>query len=217
MYEYAHSVHTVKEEPGPSVPTGTIGTGHRLRSFGPAVRPGQLRRKEPGTLHCGYPLPAVSDASFAALTFSAIFFVVDPFAAVPLFLAITKGDSAEKRRRAAFKATYGKHAMRTCVKGEKPDERAEIKNAAKQCKAAKADDPVAFAAAWGDGKNAFGKCVSGTVRAEDKADVKEFKNAAKECKAARKDDPAAFAAAWGEGRNAYGKCVSATVRAGDES
>lgn len=47
----------------------------------------------------------MSDASFAALTFSAIFFVVDPFAAVPLFLAITKGDSEAKRRRAAFKAT----------------------------------------------------------------------------------------------------------------
>jgi len=48
--------------------------------------------------------PALPDVSFALLTFSAIFFVVDPFAAVPLFLAITTGDSAEKRRRTAFKA-----------------------------------------------------------------------------------------------------------------
>jgi multiple antibiotic resistance protein len=46
----------------------------------------------------------VPDLSFALLTFSAIFFVVDPFAAVPLFLSITTGDSAEKRRRTAFKA-----------------------------------------------------------------------------------------------------------------
>ena len=69
----------------------------------------------------------------------------------------------------------------------------ELKNAAKECKAARSDDPDAFAAAWGDGKNAYGKCVSGTVRAENKSDVKEFKNAAKECKAARSDDADAFA------------------------
>jgi multiple antibiotic resistance protein len=44
-------------------------------------------------------------ATFTMVTFSAVFFVVDPFAVIPLFLAITKGDSPEKRRRTALKAS----------------------------------------------------------------------------------------------------------------
>ena len=36
---------------------------------------------------------------------SALFFVVDPIAAVPFFLAITRGDSVEARRRAALRAS----------------------------------------------------------------------------------------------------------------
>jgi multiple antibiotic resistance protein len=35
----------------------------------------------------------------------ALFFVVDPIAAVPFFLAITRGDSVEVRRKAAFRAS----------------------------------------------------------------------------------------------------------------
>jgi multiple antibiotic resistance protein len=42
--------------------------------------------------------------SFTAVTFSAIFFVVDPFAVIPLYLAITQGDSVDKKRATAFKA-----------------------------------------------------------------------------------------------------------------
>lgn len=42
--------------------------------------------------------------SFFLVTFSAVFFVVDPFAVIPLFLVITQGDSAEKKRAAALKA-----------------------------------------------------------------------------------------------------------------
>ena len=121
----------------------------------------------------------------------------------------------KKADKAAFASLYGKHAMRACIKGETPESATELKNAAKECKAAKADDPTAFAEAWGSGKNAYGKCVSGTVRKDDKAEVAEFKNAAKECKAARADDPTAFAEAWGGKRNALGKCVSATVKADD--
>lgn len=41
---------------------------------------------------------------FIAVTFSAIFFVVDPFAAVPLFLAMTEADSPAKRRSIARRA-----------------------------------------------------------------------------------------------------------------
>lgn len=41
---------------------------------------------------------------FALLTFSAVFFVVDPFAVIPMFLAVTAGDTAEKKRKTAFRA-----------------------------------------------------------------------------------------------------------------
>jgi multiple antibiotic resistance protein len=42
--------------------------------------------------------------SFSLVTFSAIFFVVDPFAVIPLFLSITRGDDLPQKRRTAFKA-----------------------------------------------------------------------------------------------------------------
>jgi multiple antibiotic resistance protein len=41
---------------------------------------------------------------FALVTFTAILFVVDPFAAVPIFLAITAGDREDKRRHMARRA-----------------------------------------------------------------------------------------------------------------
>jgi multiple antibiotic resistance protein len=43
-------------------------------------------------------------SSFVVVTLSAIFFVVDPFAAVPIFLAITQGDSDDKKRLMARRA-----------------------------------------------------------------------------------------------------------------
>ncbi len=43
--------------------------------------------------------------SFAMLTFSAVFFVVDPFAVIPMFLAVTAGDSAAKKRATALRAS----------------------------------------------------------------------------------------------------------------
>ena len=82
--------------------------------------------------------------------------------------AAAKQCKAEKKAdKAAFKATYGKHAMRACIKGETPEAVTELKNAAKECKAARSDDPDAFAAAWGDGKIAYGMCVSATAKAAD--------------------------------------------------
>ncbi len=41
---------------------------------------------------------------FSVTTFSAVFFVVDPFTALPLYLAMTAGDSAAQRRATALKA-----------------------------------------------------------------------------------------------------------------
>jgi multiple antibiotic resistance protein len=42
--------------------------------------------------------------SFALVTFSAIFFVVDPLAVIPLFLSITQGDTVQKKHATAAKA-----------------------------------------------------------------------------------------------------------------
>ena len=43
--------------------------------------------------------------SFSLLSLSAVFFVVDPMGAVPVFVAMTQGDSEEKRRRMARRAS----------------------------------------------------------------------------------------------------------------
>jgi hypothetical protein len=131
--------------------------------------------------------------------------------------------AAEKRAdKAAFRALYGKRAMRNCIKGTTDEVADELKKAAKECKAERQADPDAFRETYGgneNGRNAFGKCVSGKVRAEIAADVAEFKNAAKACKAERDADPDAFRETYGaneNGRNALGKCVSTHVREDEE-
>src|SRR5262245_17749866 len=43
--------------------------------------------------------------SFAISTFIAVLMVVDPFAAIPLFLTMTKGDTAARKRQTALKAS----------------------------------------------------------------------------------------------------------------
>ena len=49
--------------------------------------------------------PAMAEnLAFAVVCFSAVFFVVDPIAAVPLFLSITTQDSPEKRKKMAARA-----------------------------------------------------------------------------------------------------------------
>ena len=42
---------------------------------------------------------------FSVLALSSIFFLVDPFAALPTFLAVTEGDDANRRRKTAWKAS----------------------------------------------------------------------------------------------------------------
>lgn len=42
---------------------------------------------------------------FSVLALSSIFFLVDPFAALPTFLAVTEGDNAKRRRLTAWKAS----------------------------------------------------------------------------------------------------------------
>jgi hypothetical protein len=89
----------------------------------------------------------------------------------------------------------------------------DVKNAAKFCKALRADMPggaTAFKLAYGTNhnhSNAFGKCVSKYAKVEDQ----NHSNAAKQCKAERDANEADFVAKYGtnkNGTNAFGKCVS---------
>jgi multiple antibiotic resistance protein len=45
--------------------------------------------------------------AFALSTFATLFFVVDPMAAAPIFITMTANDSAEHKRRTAFRAGLG--------------------------------------------------------------------------------------------------------------
>ena len=51
--------------------------------------------------------------SFSLLSLSAIFFVVDPMAVIPVFIAMTRNDSAEKRRAMALRATVAAFGILT--------------------------------------------------------------------------------------------------------
>lgn len=91
-------------------------------------------------------------------------------AAAKLCAAQKKADSA------AFKALWGKHAMRDCIRAGRGDDVVadatpeEIHNAAQECRAERTLDPEGFATTYGTNanhRNAFGKCVSTKVRAAD--------------------------------------------------
>jgi hypothetical protein len=151
-------------------------------------------------------------------------------------LAAKQCTAEKKADKAAFKATYGpKHAMRTCIKGETPEVKGDLKNASQECRDERSADPALFNETWGSntpggenshggGKNAFGKCVSSKVRAEIDDEVAEFKNAAQECRAERTADADAFSETYGTNapagenshgakKNAFGKCVKTKVHA----
>jgi hypothetical protein len=189
-------------------------------------------------------------------TFSAVI-VLAAVLVVPA-TAVAKPDASDKRAaiaqckaergkskatRRAFKAKY--HSFSRCIHQNAVEEHAEmkaaLKNAAKECKAERADadfpashDGKTFQELYGTGKNgrnAYGKCVSQKARAfkkqedaADKQDVAAFKNAAKECQSEASDDDFAsthdgksFEDFYGTNRNhrnAFGKCVSG--KAGEE-
>jgi hypothetical protein len=117
--------------------------------------------------------------------------------------------------------------VRQTAEEEEAENQSAHKNAAQECKAERSEDPDAFKETYGEnknGKNAFGKCVSGKAKdkkaemdADDAEDAQEFKNAAKACAAEREEmGTEAFAEEYGtneNGKNAFGKCVSRKVRA----
>lgn len=51
------------------------------------------------------PITFASVFQFSLVAFSSVFFLVDPFAAIPSFLVMTAGDSAASRRRTAMRAS----------------------------------------------------------------------------------------------------------------
>jgi hypothetical protein len=93
--------------------------------------------------------------------------------AAKLCAAQKKADSA------AFKAVWGKHAMRDCIRANRGTTTPpatggeEFQNAAQECRAERAADPIAFTVAYGthNGHNAFGKCVSMHAQADDSAET----------------------------------------------
>jgi len=82
--------------------------------------------------------------------------------------------AAKKADPDAFKALWGTHAMRECIRaGREAGGGArgvhEATNAAKDCRAEQATDPDAFVQTYGSNdnqRNAFGKCVSTHVEAD---------------------------------------------------
>lgn len=130
----------------------------------------------------------------------------------------------------AFRDKYGanknkRNAFGRCVRQgareELAERRAERREAAQDCRAEREAIGVeAFREKYGSNRNkrnAFGKCVSQTVRAER---IEERRNAAKDCKAERGEiGVEAFRDKYGTGpkkRNAFGKCVSTLVNADEE-
>ena len=142
-----------------------------------------------------------------------------------------------------FAAMFGRNAYGKCVSKESHENRVEAqqaqetaqKNAAKQCKAERSDPNFSsshdgktfqqFYGTNGNGKNAYGKCVSQHAKQnreqEDDQNRQEDQNqvsAAKQCKAEQGDsdfssshDGKSFSDFYGTNknhRNAFGKCVS---------
>ncbi len=136
---------------------------------------------------------------------------------------------------AAFRDLYGtnkgkRNAFGKCVVKQTHVQNAARKhaheNAPAKCRAERAADPDAFAEKYGTGKgkrNAFGKCVAQTAKADAEQAIADHDdatiNAAKACKAERAADPEAFADTYGTKgkKNAFGKCVAKKARAKQQS
>jgi len=68
--------------------------------------------------------------------------------------------------RQAFRAEYGRHAMRSCIRAHRAEAIEAVKNAAQECRAEREADAEAFAEEYGTNRNkrnAFGKCVAQKV------------------------------------------------------
>jgi hypothetical protein len=137
-------------------------------------------------------------------------------------------------KKVTVKNAYGK-CVSNQAKNNAEDADQAHSNAAKECKAERAQSDADFGATHGgntfaqqygsgkNGKNAFGRCVSQKAkanRAEAAQENKDEVSAAKQCKAEQAQSDADFGASHGgktftqqygtnkNGKNAFGKCVS---------
>jgi hypothetical protein len=111
-----------------------------------------------------------------------------------------------RRSRTRTTNAFGK-----CVSNTVKNEQANAAAAISSCKTAQTADPAAFKAKYGT----FGKCVSATTSAANKADQAATIAAAKSCKTERAADVAAFTTKYGTGAsklNAFGRCVSSKAK-----
>ena len=141
-------------------------------------------------------------------------------------------------KKVTVKNAYGKCVSAQAKNNAEDNDQAKS-NAAKDCKAERAQTDEEFSAAHGgktfaeqygsgkNGKNAYGKCVSQKAhenKAEAAAENKDELSAAKECKAEKAQSDEEFGAAHGgktfaqqygtnkNGKNAFGKCVSSKAK-----
>ncbi|MGH3002233.1 MAG: hypothetical protein ACRDM1_06160 [Gaiellaceae bacterium] len=163
---------------------------------------------------CAMPLAALADSSPASATNASQ-------------MCKQLKTSMDAAAAGSFAAKYGTNASKSnafgkCVSQNAKTAGKDESNAAQSCKTERAADPAAFATKYGTngkagskgaGKNAFGKCVSSSVKHAVDAQVATLTAAAASCKAAMKSDPATFAKNYGSKRNAFGKCVSAQAKA----
>ena len=55
-------------------------------------------------------MTVAEELKFAFVSFTAVLFVVDPFAALPIFIGITRGETPERRRKLAWRAALAAYA-----------------------------------------------------------------------------------------------------------
>jgi len=125
-----------------------------------------------------------------------------------------------------FKQTYGgKQAMQKCKRANRGEAAEAVRNASQECRAERDEEGAeAFNATYGNnknGRNAFGKCVSGKAKAEAEEEAERTVNAARDCKAERTEvGEEAFTEQYGTNknkRNAFGKCVSQKAQESEDS
>jgi hypothetical protein len=127
-----------------------------------------------------------------------------------------KAQMGTKTFTLTYAASSASTATTACVAVRGGRAATDLRNAAKACKAERAADAAAFTKKYGtnkNGKNAYGKCVSGKARHATEQETEACVNAAKTCKKLKAEQKATFEAAYGTKKNAFAKCVSETPKA----
>lgn len=163
-----------------------------------------------------------------------LFIVAVGLCAVPAGMASGGSNSSAQAQCVKLRASMGATAFNAaypsfgaCVSKLAPVDQGNGATAQSSCTSQRADANFAashtgktFAQFYGtgkQGKNAFGNCVSASVRASVAAEVSATPNPARTCAAARTAmGVAAFKQLYGTNKNksnAFGKCVSKTAKA----